>query len=295
MRKSARALCALALVTALAGCGGESAYVKEIDAWHAERVARLRSEDGWLALVGLHPLSTGPNIIGSGDDADVRFGETAPERVGVLEVGDRCLFFARPGAEVKRADGTPAGRIAMNTDLHDDPTVLEVGTLSFFVIERGGARYLRVKDRESFVRSAFEGIERFPVDENWRVTARLLPHDPPRTVSVPNVLGQVTEEASPGVLVFELGGETCSLTPLGEPGEDLFIVFADATTGEATYGGGRFLSTDPPDAQGEVVLDFNMATNPPCAFTPYATCPQPPEGNTLAVAVTAGEKTWGEH
>ena len=295
MRHPTRALCAVLLLAPLSGCGGESAYVKEIDAWHAARVDRLRSPDGWLSLVGLHPLAQGPNIIGSGDDAGVRFGGTAPERVGVLEVGDRCIFFARPGAEVKRADGTPAGRITMLTDMQDDTTVIEVGTLSFFVIERGGARYLRVKDTDSTTRVGFSGIDRFPVDETWRVTARLVRHDPPRTVSVPNALGQVTEETSPGLLFFELDGEPYSLTPTGEPGEDLSIVFADATTGGATYDGGRFLSADPPDEHGEVVLDFNMAYNPPCAFTPYATCPRPPEGNTLAVAVTAGEKTWGEH
>jgi uncharacterized protein (DUF1684 family) len=148
---------------------------------------------------------------------------------------------------------------------------------------------LRVKDRESELLRTFAGIERFPVDAGWRVTARLEPFAEGGTVAVPNVLGQTSESPSPGVLLFELAGHSCHLTPIGEPGEGLFIVFGDATNG-----GGRFLSTDPPAADGSVVLDFNKATNPPCAFTPYATCPLPPDGNVLPVAVKAGEKAFGE-
>jgi uncharacterized protein (DUF1684 family) len=293
-----RALCALALcASALAGCGGESAYVREIEAWHADRLARLGGEDGWLTLVGLHPLAEGANTVGSAEGADARLIDKAPPHVGVVAVtGGNLVFTAEPGVEVRLAGGRRVeSLIPLRTDLQDDTTVLTVGTLSFFVIDRAGAHYLRVKDSESPVRLDFTGIERFPVDGGWRVTATLVPHDPHRTVAVPNALGHVTEEASPGVLVFELAGETCSLIPVGEPGEGLFIVFADATTGDTTYGGGRFLSTAPPDADNKVVLDFNKATNPPCAFTPYATCPLPPDGNTLAVAVTAGEKTWREH
>jgi uncharacterized protein (DUF1684 family) len=112
---------------------------------------------------------------------------------------------------------------------------------------------------------------------------------------VPDVLGNLEESPSPGTLVFTLEGRECRLTPVGGPGEELFIVFADATSGGETYGGGRFLSADPPRPDGTVVLDFNLATNPPCAFTPYATCPLPPQGNTLPVAVRAGEKSWGRH
>ena len=108
---------------------------------------------------------------------------------------------------------------------------------------------------------------------------------------MPNVLGQLEEQPSPGVLVFELDGKECRLTPVGAPGEGLFLVFADATSGHTTYGGGRFLSTAPPGPDGTVVLDFNRSVSPPCAFSAYATCPLPPEGNTLAVAVEAGEKS----
>jgi len=287
---------ALAVAT-LAGCGEDFAYREGIDDWHAARIERLRAEDGWLTLVGLHPLREGANVVGTSVDADVRLRGEAPARVGVIVTGAGGLSFApEPGAPVRRAGGgAVTAPIPVRTDLQDDTTVLAVGTLRFHVIDRGGRLFLRVKDIESATRRSFEGVERFPVDADWRVTARLVPHDPPRGVAMPNALGQVTLEPSPGTLVFELAGRTLSLTPTGEPGEDLFIVFADATTGDGTYGGGRFLSAAAPDENGEVVLDFNKATNPPCAFTPHATCPLPPEGNTLELRVEAGEKTWGQH
>lgn len=299
-RASLSAALALAGVLAgvPAGCGGDRAYVEEIDAWHAARLDRLRGEDGWLTLVGLHPLREGANSVGSAADANARLIDKAPPRVGVLEVGGNGITFtAQPGIAVSLA-GTAVpldGPLPLRTDLEDGTTVLAVGPLNFFVIDRGGRLFLRVKDRESALRRDFTDVARFPVDTCWRVTAHLVPHDPPRGVEVPNVLGQVSEEPSPGVLAFTLDGVACRLTPIGEPGEGLFIVFADATTGTETYGGGRFLDTDPPGADGRFVLDFNRAVNPPCVFTPYATCPLPPEGNTLAVAVRAGEKTWGHH
>jgi uncharacterized protein (DUF1684 family) len=286
----------------LAGCGGDkvetpAAYVNEVDAWHAGRVERLRSDTGWLTLVGLHELdATAVNTLGSDPAATVRLVDKAPARVGDLAcLEGRWTFAADPSAAVTVADSaaTPVSALELATDRDGSPTTLACGSLLFFVIEREGAFFLRVKDRESEVLRDFAGIDRYPVDARWRVTARLEPG--PGTVKVPNVLGHETDEPSPGTLVFRLGGRECRLTPTGKPGEELFLVFGDATNGQGTYGGGRFLSTPAPAADGTVELDFNRAYNPPCVFTPYATCPLPGKGNTLKVAVEAGEKVWGEH
>ncbi len=295
---------ALALVLmAAAGCGGRTAdetpdpaYVAAIDAWHADRVARLATDTGWLTLVGLHPLAPGFNFVGSDSTNSVRLPVRAPAQVGRIELLDdgRVMFLAAQGSGVHKADDATGMELLgcrLETDASGAPTVLACGTFSMHVIDRGGRLFLRVKDREAEALRDFAGIERFPVDPRWRVTAVVEPGG--GTVAVPNVLGQVSDEASPGTLVFTLDGRTCRLTPTGEPGQGLFIVFADATNGPVTYGGGRFLSTDPPAADGTVVLDFNKAVNPPCAFSEYATCPLPPAGNTLAVAVTAGEKRYG--
>lgn len=288
-------LCLLLAVGCARDTFDEAAYIISVDTWHAEREAKLRSETGWLTLVGLHRLDVGEQSLGSDPAADVRLCVKAPPQLGRLIVADAGLTFAAaPGQEVLLADTEPPVRvaeIALNSDREAEPTRLQSGSLVFFVIERGGELYLRVKDRESELLAGFTGIERYPVEPRWRVVARL--EGPATTVKVPNVLGQETTEPSPGRLSFNLDGRRYRLQPTGDPTRGLFIVFGDATNGHGTYPGGRFLGTGPVGALGTVVLDFNRATNPPCVFTPYATCPLPAPGNVLPMPVTAGEKIWG--
>ncbi len=269
------------------------------DAWHAERLERLRAPDGWLSLVGLEALpAAGEATVGSAVGADVVLRADVPPRVGVFHVGaDGVRFRPDAGVDVQAGEPpapVPAGGLDLRDDLAGPPTVLTLGSASWYVITRGDRRFVRVKDRASPVRRDFVGIPRWPVDPAWRVTARLVREGAPRTIAVPNALGQVDHEPCPGILEFTLAGEPCRLLPMGEPDGPLFLVFGDATSGRTSYGGGRFLATEAPDADGTVVLDFNRAINPPCVFTPYATCPLPPEGNVLPVAVTAGEQVPGE-
>lgn len=276
----------------------DPAYRQQVDAWHAQRVERLRSQSGWLTLVGLHPLREGANTVGSAEGMDVRLLVAgAPARVGTLTVsGDSLALEVATGVKARlqsRTENLAGRRVALATDVGGHPTVIDLGGALFYVIERGDRLFVRVKDPDSEARSAFTGIERFPVDPRWRVKAKLVPDAPPRTVSVPDVLGDANEEPTPGTLVFRLRGRECRLRPVGEPGQPLSLVFGDASNGAATYGGGRFLETEALAADGTVTVDFNRAYNPPCAFTPYATCPLPPEGNTLPFAVEAGEKSYG--
>ena len=284
------------LVASGCGKGADSTYQGEVDTWHAERIERLRSETGWLTLVGLHPLGQGVNILGSGPDSDVVLAAVAPVTLGTLTLTGGGADL-RPAAGIQLfsfVEGAEAGEFgggAVKTDGEGAPDQIAVGSLVFYVIQRGEKYFLRVKDRQSPVLQNFQGIERYPVDKAWRVTARL--EGEPGTVGVANVLGQVAAEPTPGVLVFEWEGETHRLRPTGEPGEGMFVVFGDATNGHGSYPGGRFLSTDPPNENGEVVLDFNRAYNPPCVFSEFATCPLPGMDNMLSVPVTAGEKMWG--
>jgi uncharacterized protein (DUF1684 family) len=288
----------LAGLVILVGCDQQedAVYQAEIDSWHAERIERLRSETGWLTLVGLHPLGQGVNILGSGPDSDVVLAAVAPATLGTLTLtGGQADLRPAPGIQlVSFVEGAEAGEFgggAVKTDGQGGPDQIAVGSLVFYVIQRGEKYFLRVKDRQSPVLQKFQGVERYPVNKAWRVTARL--EGEPGTVSVANVLGQVAAEPTPGLLVFELDGAIHRLRPTGEPGAGMFVVFGDATNGHGTYPGGRFLSTDPPDENGNVVLDFNRAYNPPCVFSEYATCPLPGLDNMLLVPITAGEKTWG--
>ncbi|MFT5232446.1 MAG: hypothetical protein ACI9UK_001677 [Candidatus Krumholzibacteriia bacterium] len=282
----------------MAGCGDDQGeYIAEVDAWHTERLERLSSDTGWLTLVGLHPLGHGENIIGSGQDNDVVMTSAAPVRLGTVTIkGEDINFAVAEGVliNVERSGDDEVKAFAggeLASDASGAADKLMTGSLVFYVVQRGDKFFLRVKDRQSEVYTSFKGIERFPVNPAWRIEARL--EGEAGTMRVANVLGQVSVEPTPGTLVFEWNGETYRLHPTGKAGEELFIVFGDATNGSGTYPGGRFLVTSVPDSDGMIVLDFNQAYNPPCAFTEYATCELPGLANTLGISVAAGEKVWG--
>ena len=168
--------------------------------------------------------------------------------------------------------------------------MLELGDLRMHVICRGGDRLaLRVRDHTAPALAAFSGIEHFPIDLGWRVTGRLEPDASDEPMEIVDVTGIVTRETSPGRVAFELDGQTWRLRSLDGGDGKLWLIFGDATNGSETYGGGRFLYTEPVADDGTVVVDFNLAYNPPCVFSPYATCPLPPAENRLPLRIEAGE------
>lgn len=303
------ALALLALLPAAAACRREptpspaaaptaeaaAEHVTAVEEWRARRDARLRSEDGWLSLVGLLWLKEGENSFGSDAANDLVFPPNAPARAGTLALaGGKVTLRAEPGAGLTDADGKPLTTLELKSDGEGEPTLVKLGTLSFFVIERGDRLGLRLKDSQSAVRTGFTGIESFPIAARWRVEGRLEPYTPPKIIPVPNILGSVDDSTSPGAIVFAVDGKEVRLDPILEEGsEDLFVIFGDETNGHETYGGGRFLYTQPPGPDGKVVLDFNQSYNPPCVFTPFATCPLPPAQNKLPFRIEAGEKMYG--
>ena len=275
----------------------DSAYIKEIEDWHKQRVASLTKKDSWLSLAGLFWLSEGDNTFGSAEDNKIVFPRgKAPDRIGRFIVnGDDIKVKINPQVRVLH-DGKPVSELALRHDLSGHPTILTLGSLSWYVIKRGDRYLIRLKDSENPRLKQFKGIERYPVDMRWRIKARFEPYDPPKRIPIPNVLGQVSEEDSPGALAFEIDGTTYRLDPLGEAGDkELFIIFSDETSGRETYGAGRFLAVDAPNEKGFTYIDFNKAYNPPCAFSEFATCPLPPAQNRLPVKITAGEKDYGHH
>jgi uncharacterized protein (DUF1684 family) len=181
----------------------------------------------------------------------------------------------------------------MFSDLSDNPTILSYETLRWFVIKRGEKYGIRLRDLTSDTISYFRGIERFPVQDKWKIKAKFVESNPPMKIMIPSIIGTVNESYSPGALVFEIDDKEFKLSPT-KSGSRFFIVFADLTSGEETYGAGRFLYTNGPDSNNIVLLDFNKAYNPPCAFTKYATCPLPPDENKLKIRISAGEKNYSE-
>jgi hypothetical protein len=287
--------CGAQLISADSSGIDASNYTAEIDAWHARRVEHLQRDDGWLTLVGLFPLPEGDSSIGTASSCELRLPENDLGTLGVIHrKGDRFRFTPSQGSELQ-CEGKPLNReIELHSDDSGSPTIVVRGGVSFYLIKRGEEYFVRAKDRDSEVRQSFHGIDRFPVDPAWRIRATWEPYDPPKVLETPNVLGQIDEEPLYGAIVFSWKGKTVRLHASGKPSDSLFLVFGDATNQISTYGGGRFLSIDPPTEDGTVVVDFNKAYDPPCVFTTHATCPLPPEGNTLPFAVEAGEKMWGE-
>lgn len=273
----------------------DPAYVAEIETAWAEREARLTADDGWLTLTGLFWLEPGPNIVGSAEDASVRLPD-GPPLVGSLHLSEDGAVTLLPDPESGlTVNGAPAVETELEADDTGNPDLLRSGRSLFHLIRRGEMVGVRVKDPQAPTREAFEGLDHFPVDPTLRINARLEPYPEPTEVAIPTVIGEPSIMLAPGLLHFDIDGRAVMLEPyLSAPdGTKLFLVFRDGTSGDTTYGAGRFLGAELIEGTTEVVLDFNLATNPPCAFTPFATCPLPPLENTLFVAIEAGEKYSG--
>jgi uncharacterized protein len=285
VRRLSRAALGLPAVLALGTAPVQPTYKASIEDWRGEREARLRAEDGWLAVAGLHWLHEGANTLGTtaGNDIVLPAG-SAPGRAGTVTLREGRVTLTL-------TDGAPSQR----SIVPDSDDVVALGRLHLSVIERSGRLGLRVRDPEAPRRRGFEGLTWYPVDESYRVEARFVPAGKARTIAVANVLGDLLDMPSPGHVEFTLRGRALRLEPVLEEGSPrLFFIFRDQTAGRSTYPAGRYLYAEPPQA-GRVALDFNKAYSPPCAFTDFATCPLPPPQNRLAVAVEAGEKNPTRH
>jgi len=282
----------LVLLAALLHAAPPDDYVRSIEEWRASRIERLTRADGWLALIGRHPLEVGIWSVGSAPGNAIRLA-AGPEHLGtVTRTGDNTVTFALADGVDATIDGTADRTARLAYGSVDKPTYVRSGTINFYILEQNGRLFLRVRDSESARRRQFAGIEHYPVDPAWRVEAAWVPFDTPRQLPITNVLGLTQDASCPGKAVFTLQGRTFELLPLqDEPGERLFFILTDTTAGEETYEASRFLYTDPPK-DGKVILDFNQLYNPPCAFTPFTTCPLPPRENVLPVPVRAGEKKY---
>jgi uncharacterized protein (DUF1684 family) len=286
----------MALALAPAGAVDPAAHRREIEAWQQARDVRLRADGGWLTLAGLFWLKPGANRFGADAQNDIVLpAHAAPAQAGVFTLdGARKIVTVEAAAGVAvTLGGQPVTRTALRSDAAGaEPDVLALGPLTMQVIDRQGHLGIRLKDSQSQTRREFTGLHYYPIDARYRVVARFVAHPRPVRITIPNALGFPETEPSPGYAEFELGGRTLRLDAVTEtPGDrQLFFIFRDGTAGRTTYGSGRFLYADPPEKTGgPLILDFNKAYTPPCAFTPYATCPLPPAQNRLPVSIEAGE------
>lgn len=291
-RRSILLVALTVVLLAAPAVSAQSSHASEIDAWRMEREAVLKSDDGWLTVSGLFWLKEGVNTIGAAAGRDIRLpAGSAPELAGeILFRNEKAIFRVAPG--VTATLGNQAiHEAALKSDAEEHAEPVVIGDLSLHLIRRGARLGIRLKDKNSLARKHFTRLEWFEVTPEYRIVAEFIPYDVPKDVSIVNIIGDVEQKKSPGIVTFKLNGHEYSLEPVTSSGGRLFFVFRDLTSGNETYKPGRFLYADPP-VEGKVVLDFNKAINPPCAFTAYATCPLPTRRNYLQVKIEAGEKVY---
>lgn len=272
-----------------AGCTPPIDYAAQQERWRQARFDELLAPRGWVALAGLYWLAPGDNSFGSDSAHAVVFPEGAPATLGVIRLGADGALAMRfaPDAGVS-VDGAPAH--AWDWQPGQSAPLMEKDNWAWTFIERGGRYGLRLWDTALPTRIRMRPIPHYPDDAAWMVSARWEATTRPETLLVRNVLGMDVPTPVAGRLSFRIGGKDCRLTALAEGPDKLFLIFADETTGEATYPAGRYLYCPRPTDGGQVCIDFNQAFNPPCAFTEYATCLLPPAENYLSVPILAGEQ-----
>ena len=279
---------------------GEAAWRQELDAWRSQREHELSAPDGWLTLVGLEWLKPGVNSFGAADDNQIKIRAQAPPHIGLLTVSGTTVQLLAPSGGFPadlQIDGKPARESVLSAD-DTKPSTLTWQGLTLVVLPRGGRYALRIKDADSPLRTEFRGLHWYAPDPTYRVTARWIPYKPPQIEKIATVIGTTLNMTAPGAAEFLLKGKIYLLEPVIEGGEKdkLFFILRDTTSQTTTYQAARFLHTGLPSngltQPGALTLDFNELYNPPCAYTPYATCPLPPEKNRLAVAIEAGEQRY---
>jgi hypothetical protein len=260
----------------------------------ASRAKELTQPYGWLSLTALEWLKPGVTTVGSAMGNTLVLAD-APAHLATFEQknGKVTVIASAPSLTFHGHPLVPRSTIGPD---EDDDSALASGRLRMWVIDRSGQRYLRVKDPEAPTLKQFHGLRWYPPEQHFRIEARWIPDAPPHVLHVTNEIGQVSTVTIPGHVEFELNGTKQTLIPIEADKDGLWFVFRDETYLQTTYGGGRFLTTDLPsnglDHSGTVILDFNQAVNPPCAYSPFATCPLAPREARLPVAVPAGEKRY---
>ena len=278
-------LAALVLIlSASTGTSLQDGYTTRVEAWRAEREARLTADDGWLTVAGLFFLREGENSFGVSPLTDIVLPE-GPQEAGVFELRGRQLTLRVTAGRTLTVNGESVSSTRLYP--REEQANLTIGDLTMYVHVSGERLGIRLRDKNSAIRQNFAGLRWYPVNASYRVRAQFVPHNEPVEVQVPNILGDIETFTSSGSVTLSLEGRELSLLPVDEDGQ-LWFIFRDLTSGTETYPAARFLYAEAPK-DGWTVLDFNTAYNPPCAFNPHTTCPLPPPENRLQVRIEAGE------
>ena len=271
-------------------------YRAEIEKFRRDREAKLTSDTGWLTIAGLSFLTKPETTIGSDASSDVVLPAGTPARVGTFTLAKtgRVGIRPEPGVSLTLLDGKPFAGGPIKSDGEGPPERLVFGDVQVWVHQSGERPAIRIRNRNNPLRKEFTGMKWYPVNEAYRIEGTFVPYDTPKEVQIPNMLGDIDKMTSPGHVAFTLNGKEHRMAAITESDAEFWFIFRDLTSEDETYPAARFLYAPRP-VNGRVVLDFNRAENPPCAFNAYATCPLPPQENRLQVRVEAGEKIYARH
>ena len=263
-------------------------YEKEVMDFRQRRVKFLKSEKGYLNLVGLFWLKEGLNSFGSGIKNDLQFPETFPIDFGYAKKAGKIVSF-HYNEQVTLKNGQSVTSATIDAD--DRSQVFSRDSFSWFILESGGNYAIRMRDFENPILGEPFDLKFYDIKESWLVTGKYNAYDKVKSRTITNIRNIDYEQKAPGIITFQRNGELFTFEPRFS-GEGMSVIFMDKTTGKETFSGGRFLLLDEPDENGHIILDFNKALNFPCAYNAYTTCPVPPERNRLSLAVSAGEKAY---
>jgi uncharacterized protein (DUF1684 family) len=269
-------------------------YTQKIQQERQEREDRFKNtERGWLGLVGLFWLRDGENRIGSGQDNDIVLPSVAPDRIGILQYNNGVATFRAARNVPVYCNGKQITLKTLVADIYEDADFLQVGDLTLVLLERADRHLIRVWNKHSKTREYFTGFNQYPINPDYCIEAKYTAYDTPKLISIQDVLEIYHETPFQGYVTFELDGKEHRLEARVDEEDLMRLDFRDATNGDTTYIGGRFLVAEMPK-DGKITVDFNLAYNPPCAYTDYATCPLPPPENRLPVRIESGEKAYRE-
>jgi uncharacterized protein (DUF1684 family) len=272
--------------------GKTSSYEEAILEERREREERFKNtERGWLGLAGLYWLRDGENRVGSDPDNDIVLPPVAPGCIGIIQYNNGTATFRAARGVPIYCNGRQVMLKTLVADIYKDADFLQFGDLTMVLLERADRHLIRVWDKNSQLRKDFTGFKQYPVNPEYRVEAKYSAYDTPKLVSIQDVIEIYHEVPIQGYVTFKLQGQKHRLEAMVDEDEYMRLDFRDETNGDTTYIGGRFLIAEMPK-DGKLIVDFNQAYNPPCAYTDYATCPLPPPENRLPIRIEAGEKAY---
>lgn len=260
------------------------AYKSEIDTYRTERHDSRKR--GYLQLTGLHKLGA-VNTFGKNTENDFAFNIVdIPEHIGTITVKDSLIeFIAAKNVRVTTEKDSVLTKVSLGLDKYGSSIKMYYQHANWQVITRSGSLYLRVWDEKNPAIETFKGFEFFDLNPDLIIQGDFTYYETTKTEAVKSQLGVNANTNFIGKVTFQYNGEIHNL----DVGTNGFTMVGDATTGDSSYGGGRYIYLDLPKENGTVEIDFNKLYNPPCSFSTYTTCLYPPRQNHLPININAGE------